>query len=352
MSFEDLISTPEPTTDGAPSAIATVDQEISMSTEESARWIKRGTAGVDPIVLDQLQAEVVRHADDYLVKAPIELVPKLNQTRREVFDLLDAPRQRPRHLATLYLLAGQVCALLAHACADLGRNDAADTHARTAQLAADFAEDAHLSAYVSWIQANVAYWQGDFARAAHFAESGLATMVDYSTQLRLASQLARARAALGEPRAALTALDQAMDVLPHIRPTASAPGVMHFSPAKALYYGSEVHLAIGGREHNNHALELADQALGLLTDNSPAEFRAAADLDAARANLALGDAEAAHTRIERVLALPVELRTTPIVGRVRSAGAELRTLAARTALARDISQQIELFTTYTAERED
>ncbi|MGW6728793.1 hypothetical protein ACWF9G_23075 [Nocardia sp. NPDC055029] len=355
MSFEALVSAPEPVTGGPPPTVSeSLDLEIEMSTDESAGWIKRGRGSVTPAVLDQLRAEVIEHAGNYLTKAPIQLIPKLSRTRREIFEYTDSPRQRPRDLATLYLLAGQVCALLAHACADLGRNTAADTHARTAQVAADYAEDQHLRAYVSWIQANVAYWQNDFEGAAFHAKSGLAKAVDDSTRLRLSSQLARAKAAQGETRAALSALDIALDTVSRVGPAASAsePGVMHFGPAKALYYAAEVHLAVGGAAHSAQALELADSALIRLDDSSPAEFRAAAELDAARAHLALGDAEAANHRIKRVLELPVELRTTPIVGRVIAAGTELRALAAGTSLARDMTQRIDLFTTYTAELEE
>ncbi|MGW0325557.1 hypothetical protein [Nocardia sp. NPDC003183] len=353
MSFEALVSAPDSVTGGpTPTVCDSLDLEIEMSTEESAGWIKRGTGGVTPALLDQLHAEVVEHADNFLIKAPIQLIPKLIRTRREVFDHIDGPRQRPRDLARLYLLAGQVCALLAHACADLGRNSAAETHARTAQVAADYAEDQHLRAYCSWIQANVAYWHDDFASAAFFAESGLRKAADDSARLRLASQLARAQAARGETRAALSALDIALDTVTRVHPSASEPGVMHFGTAKALYYGAEVHLAIGGRDHSIQALTLADSALVELTATSPPEFRAAAELDAARAHLALGDAEAAHNHIGRVLELPVQLRTTPIVGRVMTAGAEFHALADGTGLARDMTQQIELFTTYTAELED
>lgn len=352
MSFEALISAPEPVTGGPrPTVSDSLDLEIEMSTEESAEWIKRGTGGVTPAVLDQLRFEVVEHARDFLVKAPIQLIPRLSKTRREIFDHIEH-RQRPRDLSGLYLLAGQVCALMAHACADLGRNAAAETHARTAQVAADYAEDQHLRGYTSWIQANVAYWQDDFERAAFLAEAGLAKAVDDSTRLRLASQLARSQAARGETRAALSALDIALDAVARVHPSASEPGVMHFGTAKAMYYGAEVHLAIGGHNHSTHALALADNALTELTSTSPAEFRAAAELDAARAHVALGDAEAAHERIERVLQLPVQLRTTPIVGRVLTAGTELRALAVGSSLARDTTQQIELFATYTAQLEE
>ncbi|WP_330228929.1 hypothetical protein OHA40_22890 [Nocardia sp. NBC_00508] len=276
------------------------------------------------------------------------MIPALSTFRREVFDLIDA-RQRPRFLPDLYLVAGQVCALIAHACADLGRTYDADTHARTAWFAADYAEDQHLRAYVRWIQANVAYWADDYNRAAQYAQSGLTDMTDDSTRLRLASQLARAEAARGDERAAMSALDVAMDALSRVSPVAAEPGVMYFDPGKARYYAAEVHLALGGHAHDRRALEQAEAALEVFTPASPPEFVAAAELDAARAHLSLGDLESAADRIGRVLDLPVELRTTPIVERVARAASDLTGGQLRAQAGRELEGRINLFTTYTAQ---
>ncbi|NKY51802.1 hypothetical protein [Nocardia vermiculata] len=322
-----------------------------MSTDDSARWTKRGAGGVDENVLEQLRADVSALAADYLVKPPFELVPRLNALRREVFDLLDA-RQRPRFIADLYLIAGQVCALIAHACADLGRPYDADTHARTAWFAADYAEDQHLRAYVRWVQANVAYWAGDYPLAARYAEIGLATMTDASTQLRLASQLARAQAARGDERAALAALDAAMDAMGRRQPNAAGTGVMSFDPGKAHYYAAEVHLSLAGRQHFQLALQHCEEALDIFTPSSPPEFIAAAELDGAQAHLGLGDIEAAEARVNRVLSLPVELRTTPIVERVvKTADAMSSVTGARARTTLELSERITMFTTYTARKE-
>ncbi|MET8801025.1 hypothetical protein ABZV91_32220 [Nocardia sp. NPDC004568] len=319
-----------------------------MSTDDSARWVKRGAGVVDENVLDQLHADLSHLAADYLTKPPLELIPALARLRREVFDLVDA-RQRPRFLPDLYLIAGQVCALMAHACADLGRPYDADTHARTAWFAADYAEDQHLMAYVRWIQANVAYWGGDYHRAAQYAQTGLADMTDIATRLRLASQLARAEAARGDDRAALAALDIAMDALGRVQPGAAAsPGVMYFDPGKARYYAAEVHLALGGRQHSRVALGHAEAALALFTETSPPEFVAAAQIDAAHAHLGLGDIEAASAHVHNVLALPVELRTTPITERVTKIATEFTTLGAGTRTTRELTDRIGLFTAYTA----
>ncbi|MBU3064322.1 hypothetical protein KO481_22660 [Nocardia sp. NEAU-G5] len=74
-----------------------------------------------------------------------------------------------------------------------------------------------------------------------------------------------------------------------------------------------------GRRHNELALDHAEGAPAICTAESPPEFVAAAELDAARAYLGLGDLEAASARINRV-------RT-----------------------ARELPDRINLFTTYTAE---
>ncbi|WP_216917134.1 hypothetical protein [Nocardia noduli] len=325
-----------------------------MSTEDAAHWVKRGGGGVDENVLEQLHADIAHLAADYLTKPALELVPRLSSMRRDVFDMLDT-RQRPRVLPDLYLIAGQVCALMAHACADLGRPYDAETHARTAWLAADYSEDQQLRAYVRWVQANIAYWDKDFDRAAQYAQSGLADMRADSTRLRLASQLARAEAARGNDRAALAALDIATDAITRVQPasptTGPGAGVMYFDPGKARYYAAEVHLALGGTQHAQLALTYADSALDTFTEDSPQEFVAAATLDAALAHLGLRDLEAAAARVERVLCLPVELRTAPIVARVTDTADRFAALGSATPVHRELTERITLFRAYTAEKE-
>ncbi|MGN2642378.1 hypothetical protein ACTD5D_40645 [Nocardia takedensis] len=351
LAFKVLISPPRATgTVDTASTPARTHQEITMSTEDAAHWVKRGAGGVDQDVLDQLHADVAQLAADYLTAPALQLVPRLAAMRREVFDMLDA-RQRPKVLPDLYRVAGQVSALMAHACADLGRTYDAETHARTAWLAADYSEDPHLRAYVRWVQANVAYWDSDYARAAHYARSGLTEMRDDATRLRLSSQLARAEAARGDSRAALAALDIAADALTHVQPLTAAPGVMYFDPGKARYYAAEVYLSLGGTDHARLALTHADAALDIFTGESPREFVAAAELDAALAHLALRDLEAAAARVEGVLDLPAELRTSPIVSRVTAAANRFAALGAATRVDRELTERITLFRAYTAEKE-
>ena len=333
---------------------ATLSEEMSMVTEESARFVRAARGGVDHDVLDQLNSDVRHLAVDYLVKPPLALFRPLSRLRLEVFDMLDR-RQRPTVLPPLYAVAGRLCALLAHASADLGHSYAAETHTRTAWLCADLADDDGLRAYVRWVQSNVAFWDGDHRQAAQLAHSGRRYATKGSNLLRLASQEARAWAACGETAAVERALAATADAREQGTPDEAA-GVFRFDPGKAAYYTSEVRLAMGGRLNAERAVEAAQESLRLCgeapeSQRSP-EFVAAARLDLANAHLALNDLDAAAEQLHTVMALPVENRTQPIVGRVSTAGQTLgQEPFTHSAQARELIDEISLFRAYPAHRD-
>lgn len=334
----------------------TLSEEIAMSAEESARFVRKARGAVDQDVLDQLNADVRQMACDYLTRPPFMMFRPLSRLRAEVFDLLDE-RQRPAVLPSLYRVAGQLCALLAHACADLGQAYAADTHTRTAWLCADLAEDNSLRAYVRWVQSNVAYWNGDYRRAAALAHSGQRYASLGTNLLRLASQEARAYAAAADHREAERALATAMAALSQHNPDGDEPGgVFRFDPGKAAYYASEVRLALGGKQNFQRAASEAERALELFaahpnTEQCP-EFFAAAQLDLVAAHLALHDLDGAEEHLKPVFALPTESRTLPVVKRMYATDQRLTNkMFAKSALAADLREQIHFFCSYTAARE-
>jgi hypothetical protein len=333
-----------------------LSEEMAMTTEQSARFVRSVQGGVDADVLAQLDADVQQLAVDYLVRPPLALFRPLSRLRGEVFEMLER-RQRPAHLPALYAVAGRLCALLAHACADLGQSYAAQTHTRTAWLCADLADDESLRGYVRWIQANVAFWDGDYRQAAKVAAAGREHATGGSDLLRLASQEARAWAACGESAEVERALDVVTRARERSDPGAEAAagqvGVFRFEPGKAAYYASEVRLALGGPvnarlavQHANDALSLFEQAPA--AERSP-EFDAAARLDLANAQLALSELDGAARELRAVLALPVENRTQPILGRVSAACDTLRSPRfTRSTLARELRDEISLFRSYPA----
>lgn len=325
-----------------------------MATEESARFVRRARGTVNQDVLDQLSADVQQLANDYLTKPPYAMFAALAHMRAEVFEMLDA-HQRPTVLPSLYRIGGQLCALLAHASADLGHAYPAETETRAAWLCADLAEDNPLRAYVRWVQSNVAYWKGDYRRAADLAQSSQRYATSGTSLLRLASQEARAHAAAGDQREVERTLSIATAARDQATP-ADEMGVFRFEPGKAAYYASEVRLALGGDGNYRRAADHAEQALELFhaepeAERSP-EFIAAAQLDLGAAKLALADLDAAESALRPVLALPAESRTLPVVQRMAKADKLLAgPKFARSILASDLREQIALFCAYTASRE-
>jgi hypothetical protein len=346
----------EPNAPRSPHTLHTLHEEMAMTTEQSARFVRAAHGGVDADVLDQLDADVRQFAVDYLTRPPLALFRPLSALRTEVFDMLER-RQRPAVLPRLYGIAGRLCALLAHAGADLGHSYAAETHTRTAWLCADLAEDESLRGYVRWVQANVAFWDGDFRAAARIAHAGQEHAGGGSDLLRLASQEARAWAACGEgsevEKALAVVAQQRGQTLPDDARPAHEVGVFRFEPGKAAYYSSEVRLALGGPANARLAVRDATEALRLfdqapVAERSP-EFDAAARLDLANAHLALSELDGAAGELRTVLTLPVENRTQPILGRMSAACDTLRSPRyIRSTLARELRDEISLFRAYPA----
>ena len=325
---------------------ASVITELAMSAEESARFLRRGTYSVDETTIEQLTDDVQHLAIRFLDEPPLVVAQSLTQRRRDLFDLLDQ-RQRPQYLADLYSLAGYVCAMLAHACADLHSRYAAETHARTALLLADYASDSRLTGYVRWCQAQTAHWAGDHQRAAKYARAGLDIAAAPQDILRLASQQARAYAAEGNHRDAENALTTAQGAFEQLDQLDAPHGVLSFDAGKASYYAGEAYNALGnhnqGLTHATRALEIFDQT------NPCPEFTAAAHAVAAKAHLGLGDLDGSRDAINPVLALPVELRTQPITSRIARISDQL--LRNETQQAQELREEIGLFSAYTAATE-
>jgi hypothetical protein len=335
-----------------------------MTTEESARFVRGARGAVDDDVLDQLTADVRRLAADYISRPPIAVYRPLAELRHEVFELLDQ-RQRPAVLAPLYGIAGRLCALLAHASGDLGHRYASETHTRTAWLCADLAEDDGLRSFVRWVQSNAAYWAGDHRRAAQVAQAGQRHATTGSSLLRLASQEARAWAAAGDAREVERALATAAAAAERQaagagsgdgRDDADEAGVFRFDPGKAAYYASEVRLSLGGEPNARLAVRDAEESLRLFADGPDEqrapEFVAAAQLDLTGAHLALGALDGAAEQLRAVLRLPVESRTTPIIGRVASVGETLTSARfARSPVTAELVDELAVFRAYPAQHE-
>jgi hypothetical protein len=309
---------------GAPPIQAVPSEEFAMVADESARFIRLVTATPTRDLVDQLATEVRGHAVDFLRRPPYEIFRPVAARRREVFGLLDG-HVRPNLLTDLYLIAGQLTALLAHAAADLGQPFAAEAHARTAWLCADLSGNPGLAAYVRWVQSNIAYWTKDYVAAAQLAQYGERIAGTGSSAVRLASQRARAWAAAGREAELSTALADAASAREALVPEPGEVGVFAFCAGKSAYYSAEARLSQGTVEAARLAQRDAEESIELLLRESPPcpELLAAARLDLAAARLALGDLSGVAAAIAPVLELPAERRTIPVVQRAARMGQSL-----------------------------
>jgi hypothetical protein len=298
--------------------------EFAVTADESARFIRR-SASANVELVEQLGAEVRAAAEQYLHEPADVVFGRAARLRREVLGILDA-YVRPQLAVELYLLTGQLTALLAQSCSDLDRPATAESHARTAWICADLIGHDPLRAYVRWIQSQIAHWTGQHARAAQIAHDGRRYATRGTSLLRLVSQEARAAAACADADAVAEALRVA-DTAREVAPDADEVGVFRFDPAKAAYYAAEARLALGGTD--NIALARRDAAdaearLAAATSPSP-ELLASARLDLAAAHLAGGSLDGAVALLTPVLELAGPRHTVPLVRRAAGLG---RVLAA------------------------
>jgi len=301
-------------------------RSLAADTELSARLARYAAqTNVDALVLEQFDADVERLARDFVSRPLPLLIPEIRTVRAEVFRLLEG-RQRPRQTRHLYLIAGRLCGLAAHVSLDLGDRSAASTHTRTVMQCAEIAEYPALRAWARSFQSLIAYWEGDYRRAADLAQAGQNEGLGCGAgtiRARLLSLEARARAAEGDNRSALRTL-----ALAHEARISAAPdepsGVFSFPEAKQWAYTGTTLLAVGDERirkaavASNRAVELYQA--GPEGDRSFGDLQAAR-LDLATACLARGEVEGAGAKLAEVFAAGTY--TASITIRLRSLAALL-----------------------------
>lgn len=219
------------------------------------------------------------------------------------------------------------------------------------------AEDNQLRTYIRWVQSNIAYWNGQYRKAAEIAESGREFATTGTGLLRLASQEARAHAAMRDHRGVENALGLATTASATADANDDHPGgIFTFEPGKAAYYASEARFALGGIDNLRRAIVEAEEALTIFGEQ-PAETRcvefvAAARIDAALAHAAMGSLDLVDKAVRPVLSLASENRTLPISQRMTQIDTELgASRYAGSPLAIELRERIELFNAYPAARE-
>ena len=191
---------------GWPDMIAAAASEARGHAEQAA------VTGIGPGTVEQLTADVARLSRAYVSAPPLPLFVAMHRTLDQVETALDQ-KVYPAQARDLNFLAGALCGLMANACLDLGREEAADDLARAAWTHGRIIDHAPLMGWARGTQALAAIWDHRYADAARHAEDGLVHVPTGLGAARLHAIHARALAACGDAeaaRAAMTAAEKAM----------------------------------------------------------------------------------------------------------------------------------------------
>jgi hypothetical protein len=269
--------------------------------------------------LDQLHADVQRLARSYPRMSPPSLLGEMIRVRNLTYLMLKRTR-RPSQMKDLYLIAGQVCGLLALNSLDLGCADPAADHARAAWAYAEIIEHDGLRAWARGAQAVVALWSGRARQAVDLAVSGQAHARSGAGMARLGSLEARAWALVGDAdhtRRAIDASKRALDDGPIDEFHSSSGGEFAFSPARRGFCTVTSYVHIGDADEAAREAEMAIE----LYSADPVEgvwYRAecGARIDLAIARLVEGELDKAEETLGPVFDLPPDRRTARIIRRL------------------------------------
>lgn len=304
-----------------------VEVALVSAADESARLLAWAEASnIGDLTVEQMHSEVRWIARSYLKVPTLPLFARARAIRDQAFALL-AGHQRPDQSRDLYAAAGWALTLLAWISIDLGRPDAADTHARAAWVCADNADHHGLRAWIRATQHTAAFWEHHFLDAARYAEDGLRYATTGSAEAFLASaqaldlakagQADNARAALARARDATESVEQACDEL---------AGPFTCSVDRAGGFWSDVYLALG---QPADALTEADRAVAAF-ERAPTEQRnpgseRMARVQQVRAHLTLGQFDGAAEALTPVLGTAAEHRVRPLLQRLAEVRAQVMT---------------------------
>lgn len=206
--------------------------------------------------IDCLRGEVTRLARNFGGVSPVTFLVECGQSRDLAFQLVERTR-RPGQSSDLYLIIGQLCAMMAEASFDLAVWPAVIEQAHAAALYGEMVGYPSLQAWALGMQAITAYWRGRAREAVSLAEAGVSLAPPGSPRVRLLSISARAWDHAGDAartRSALALADQDRD------------GIGESG-------GDELHDVIGGQFAWGPARQAMSAASALLTIGDP--FRAA-----------------------------------------------------------------------------
>lgn len=338
----------------ASAEISERDLIMAAAHEASEHAGRAEITNVGATALEQLDADVMRIANDYVHVPPVPMMVEMLRVRRRVYRLLEG-HQRPSDTTHLYLLAGTLSGLLANASTDLGYHDAAGEQARAAWAYAELCGHNGLRAWTRGMQALIEYGSHRPRRAVTLAQSGQQYAESATARVRLHNIEARIWAKLGSPadtERCIGAADGARNGNGTDNLHDEVGGVFGFNEPKSQYYAGATYIHLGQAAP---ALQATQRAIELYA-NGPEERRSygaesLARVDNATAHLINGSLDGAAAALTPVLELAEDKRIAQLEERLsgvrrRIAGPEFRDASE----ARRLDERIEEFCVANAAR--
>ncbi len=330
-----------------------MEKEFAMAAAESARFAQlAGQSNTGPHTIEQFRDDIDRIVTNYGNRPVYPTFVEVRELRDRAFELLEG-RQRPDETRDLYLVAGLLCGILGTASHDLGLISAAKTQLRTAFLCGELAGSNWFRGWTRATQSVVAYWDNNPRAAAELAADGWAYVPEQGTiRVSLASQEARARARLGDQRAADDALARSEQAGESLNGDDEFGGELRFPAVEQARFMGTTRLLLGGPANLAEAERHAGRAIELYEAKPPEDrhlgFQSMALLDLAAAQLGRDNLEGAATNVSNALAITRQRPSETVTRRLgQLANALERPRFQTTSLALDLRDQIRTATTPT-----
>jgi transcriptional regulator with XRE-family HTH domain len=180
---------------------ATPEALVMATSRESAAFINEtGLKVIDPLTLEQLQADAARLAVSYLSAPALATLTEARDVRANALRTLQVGC-RPEQLRDIHLVIGQLSGIMAYTALDLGYANEAMTHARMTWLCGGLAGHNGLRAWVRGTQSLIARFIKRYQEAYEFLQAGFEYATEGTAYARLTSGRRSALRTSAIPRA-------------------------------------------------------------------------------------------------------------------------------------------------------
>ncbi|MGW4241170.1 helix-turn-helix domain-containing protein [Nocardia sp. NPDC004722] len=316
---------------------------LSESANTSASLLTWAEASnVGPLTIEDMRGDLRSATREYLKEPTMPLFARVVTVRDKAVELLGG-RQKPRHSAQLYGIAGWAMSVLGWITTDLGGPDTGDKHLRTAWVFAENAEDDMLRAWIRASQHTTHFWRGEYEAAAGYALDGLRYAHEGTAALFLSSAYALDLSLARKKIEASAALDRAVDIGAELAESPrvdTLAGPFTCSPERAGGFWADTCLAQGDPARS---LSFATAAVDAYTRTPDHRRNLGSErmvrCQQIKAHVALGNLDVVIDELEQVTATPREHRVGPLVQRVGEIAVMARDAANHSS--RDVGQIVE-----------